>query len=241
MDRGQLFEDYFTSCKEKPKQICGQGEKNSSILIIGKESTNVSVEQNHQTCEKEKGCGCFPRDRRKPCETWSKYQKLIEAVYRDEYVKRPCNKKIVDFERFAFTTELSSDPRDHSSFIDAKPSIEKRLKLFRTSEFIQSFPVVVLACGGYIRNQGVGDDRQIDNTFNVEYDGDGRGNYTKDNKGYSLGNWFYTHHNRQDTQYFKAYEKLVIHTRQLSGAVNDKLIEDMAEKINDHLLKLGLL
>lgn len=223
MDREKLFEEFFSCCKEEPKQLCGQGEKNSSILIIGKESTNVTVENNLILCEKEKGCGCFPRERGKPYETWSKYQKLIETVYREEYVKGPCDKKLVDFERFAFTTELSSDPRTHSSFIDAKPSIEKRLKLFRTSDFIQSFPVVILACGGYIRNRGIGSERQIDNTFGVKYDGDENGKHEK-----SKANWYFTHHNEDRT-------KLVIHTRQFSQNIMNELIDAIALEIRQFL------
>ena len=223
MDREKLFDDYFARCKEKPKQFCGQGEKNSSILIIGKESTNVTVDANLEICEKEKGCGCYPRRRGKPYETWSKYQKLIEAVYSDEYLKRPCDKRFVDFERFAFTTELSSDPRAQSSFIDAKPSIEQRLKMFRSSEFIQSFPVIILACGGYIRNQGIGSERQIDNTFGVNYDGDEKGKHV-----YSKSNWYYTHHNNDKT-------KLVIHTRQFSQNIMNDLIDDIAREIKEFL------
>ena len=100
----------------------------------------------------------------------------------------------------------------------------------------------MLACGGYVKNQGEGDERQIDITFGVEYDGDEIGRYSKENrKEYSTGNWFYTHHNKVDTKYFKAGEKLVIHTRQLSGAINEELFEDMAVIIREHLQTLGLL
>ena len=222
MDREKLFEQFFICCKQQPEQICGQGEKNSSILIIGKESTNVTIEENLDLCDREKGCG-NSRPRGKFYETWSKYQRLIEAVYREEYDKKPCDVKLVDFEKYAFTTELSSDPRRQSSYVDARPSIEKRLELFRNSEFIQSFPVVILACGGYIQNQGEGNKRQIDNTFGVEYDGDTEGKHY-----YSKSNWFYTHHG-------KSNQKLVIHTRQFSQNIMNKLIDDIAKEIRKHL------
>ena len=222
MDREKLFEQFFNCCKQKPEQLCGQGEKNSSILIIGKESTNVTIEENLDLCDREKGCG-NSRPRGKFYETWSKYQRLIEAVYREEYDKKPCDVKLVDFEKYAFTTELSSDPRRQSSYVDARPSIEKRLELFRNSEFIQSFPVVILACGGYIQNQGEGNKRQIDNTFGVEYDGDTEGKHY-----YSKSNWFYTHHG-------KSNQKLVIHTRQFSQNIMNKLIDDIAKEIRKHL------
>ena len=38
MDREKLFEDFLTQCKSKSREeICGQGNPNADILIIGKE------------------------------------------------------------------------------------------------------------------------------------------------------------------------------------------------------------
>ena len=261
MERKELFEQFLEECRNaNPKQICGLGNPDAHILLIGQEhfapgevDWKEELHKNYDICKsygpnttyiKPKGDLDANGKIKRLNHTWCNYQKLINKVYGRES-NQP---DMLDFENYAFTTELNSIPKSSSKTKDIKEKrdvemrIRERLKLLKESEFInRSFPVIVLACGWYIKNDGIGDDRQIDNTFNVEYDGDGKGNYTKDNKGYSLGNWFYTHHNKQDTRYFKAYDKLVIHTRQLSGAVNDKLIEDMAEKINNHLHQLGLL
>jgi len=99
------------------------------------------------------------------------------------------------------------------------------LKLFKHSDFIKSFPVIILACGGYIRN----DDkvREIDDTFHVTF---------SKRYDYSTGNWFCTHYDDMDPK------RLVIHTRQLSNGVSYKMIDEMASVIRehlDHLKKLG--
>ena len=133
-------------------------------------------------------------------------------------------------------------PRPKSNYNLAKETILKRLDFFKNSDFIQSFPVLILACGPYIKNIGEGENRQIDNTFGVEYDGDEIGRCSKENrKEYNIGNWFYTHHNKIDTKYFKAGEKLVIHTRQLSGAINKELFRDIGKKVHEHLHNYGYL
>ena len=109
------------------------------------------------------------------------------------------------------------------------------MKIFEQSKFIQSFPVIVLACVNYIRNQGEGADRQIDNAFDVEFDGELKG-WHKNQKGKL---WFTTHHSKDK-------RKLVIHTWQFSlRYVNNEdrewLIKEMANVIRDHLSKLGLI
>lgn len=43
MEREKLFEEFLKACEEK-KHICGQGNPNADILIIGKESTDTSEE-----------------------------------------------------------------------------------------------------------------------------------------------------------------------------------------------------
>ena len=94
----------------------------------------------------------------------------------------------------------------------SKKMIRDRLEFFKKSSFIQSFPVVILACGPYIRNRK---ERQIDNTFGVTF---------RDGQPFSgTGIRFYNHYNENNT-------KLVIHTRQLSNfhGDGDDLIERMS-------------
>ena len=259
MDREKLFEDYKRKCIDH-EEICGQGNPNADILIIGKEphgdickdreEYKKHLERNYDHCR----VNCFVRKTCKNLDyykqkyqdynvdqksfseltTWKNYQTLLYEIYKGVKYHEE-DKNIIDFERFAYTTELSSMPRPKADYDAAKDMINKRLLFFKESEFIQSFPVVVLACGPFIKNIGEGDERQIDNTFNACYDKE-----IKTNNGYK----FYTHYNTQNTQLLKAGEKLIIHTRQLSNfrkGDGKQLIEAMAEIIHNHLHKLGLL
>ncbi len=168
-DKHQLFEEFVQECSKNNFYI-GQGNPDSEILFIGCEP---SVEQKKNNDEHTFEClnelnGKSFEDlwniRQKEGEgcTWSKYQKIIDAAY-------PNRKHIagkLDFEEKAFCTELNNVCAHHSA--DApKDTIGPKLKLFKESKFIQSFPVVVLACGSYIVNQR--NNRQIDDTFGVTF------------------------------------------------------------------------
>ena len=99
------------------------------------------------------------------------------------------------------------------------------MEVFKNSDYIKSFPVIILACGGYIIN----DDkvREIDNTFHVTF---------SERFNFSKGNWFCTHYDDKNPN------RLVIHTRQLSNGVSYEMIDKkMAPIIRDHLRKLGLI
>jgi hypothetical protein len=228
MDRERLFDDFKSQCRQK--EICGQGNPNADILIIGKEPYGDEIkdtekfleflETNYNNC----GVHCFQKnkdDNFGKLVTWKNYQKLIYYVYKG--IKYDgFDKDIIDFEKHAFTTELSSMPRRKSNYKASKKMIQKRLAFFKESGFIQSFPVVVLACGPYIKNIGDIKNRQIDSTFSVTY---------KDRQAFpGSGIWFYNHYNKDNS-------KLVIHTRQLSNFHGDGnlLIKKMAEVIRKHL------
>jgi hypothetical protein len=219
MDREKSFEEFIQKCKEHG-EFCGQGEKNSDILIVGKESTNESIESNYNLCKEEWGCGVIRDDT--GIKTWSNYQSLIDYIYDGIKPHKPEGK--LDFEKYAYTTELSSVPRKQSNYSNAKSSIQDRLRFFKESKFIQDFPVIILACGGYIKN----DDkvREIDNTFHVEFC---REYGSKESK-----NRFWTHVDDKN-----APTKLVIHTRQLSNGVSKDLIKEMSKVIRVYLRKLG--
>jgi len=226
MAREVLFEKYINECEKEPLSFCGQGNPNADILIIGQESTDTSEDaliQNIKRCRNKK-----ERDAPRPIDsknkTWANYQYILDEIYcrNSEYIDK------WDFEKFAFTTELSSTPRKQSNYKEARPFINERLVLFKNSMFIQDFPVIILACGGYIKN----DDkvREIDNTFHVEFC---REHGSKESK-----NRFWTHIDKKD------FRKLVIHTRQFSNGISKDLIKEMASVIRDHLehlRKLGLI
>ena len=230
MDREVLFEEFINEC-EKNNQICGQGNPNADILIIGKESTDTCEDALYQNIERCRNK--MERDALRPIDpnnkTWANYQNLFDNIYcrKSEFIDK------WDFEKFAFTTELSSIPRKNSKYSEAKPFIQDRLRFFEKSKFIQDFPVIILACGGYIKN----DDkvREIDNTFHVEF--------CKEYGSKESKNRFWTHIDKKDPR------KLVIHTRQFSLRYIKKedrvwLIKEMASVIKTHLnhiRELGLI
>ena len=223
MDREKLFEKFINECANEPLNFCGQGNPNADILIIGQESTDICEEaliRKIKLCRDKKD-----RDAPRPIDpknkTWANYQELLDEIYcrKSEYVDK------WDFEKFAFTTELSSTPRKQSNYREAKPFIKERLVFLKDSEFIQDFSVIILACGGYIKN----DDkvREIDNTFHVEF--------CKEYGSKESKNRFWTHIDIKDPR------KLVIHTRQFSNGISKDLIKEMASVIREHLSKLGLI
>lgn len=252
MDRAKKFEEFINNCKER-HQWCGIGNPFSQILLVGQElyvpkETKYDLDQildeNYKYCKDLLGNNdpsifIKPRGEVKDGKfknntTWCNYQTLIGKV-------KGANSSVdgmLDFEQFAFTTELSSIPKTSSKFIDSRERalvlgrVSERLKLFKESSFIKDFPVVILACGGYIRNQGEGTDRQIDNTFDVKYgnkDGEPYGKYTNKSK----KKWFYTHYSTDPQKY-----RLVIHTGQVSR-YDGNLWNDMASIISEHLDRLA--
>lgn len=222
MDREVLFEEFINEC-EKNNQICGQGNPNADILIIGKESTDTREDALYRNIERCRNK--MERDALRPIDpnnkTWANYQNLFDNIYcrKSEFIDK------LDFEKYAFTTELSSIPRKNSNYTEAEPYIKNRLRFFEASEFIKSFPVVILACGGYIKNNYKV--REIDDTFHVVY--------CKEYGSKESKNRFWTHIDIKDPR------KLVIHTRQFSNGISKDLIKEMASVIREHLSKLGLI
>jgi len=129
----------------------------------------------------------------------------------------------IDFLENVFTTEINDAPNKNTSTAD-KSKLNERKSLFKESAFIQGFPVVVLACSNYIKNNE--DIREIEEIFGVKYEADFPKNV------YNRTNWFFPHYNEIGS-------KLVIHTRQLSADVKGDLLIDMAEIIRDHLNKIS--
>lgn len=236
MDRTNLFEEFLAECKNR-KEWSGQGNPNADILIIGKEPHNgelikekEKIQEKLQKQEDHCRSGVWGTAPRKGNPTWSNYQNLIEKVYSD----RKFDPRLFDFEKYAFTTELNTIFRPKAVLDEeTKSNINKRLCFFKDSEFIKSFPIIVLACGNFISN----DEEKgflINTTFRVEYDiePDSKGKPTGEHNYTTRGHWFYTHHGANG-------KKLVIHTRQLSFLFDYSFIKDMANEIRDHLIKLA--
>lgn len=230
------FKNFVSTGVEQNYHI-GTGNPNAQILFIGKESAitneniegnnwykkNASVWQSHilnNTCEvlsypitKDH---VFRQEKSWGKNTWSKYQELTNHIFEKD--KIPYH---IDFLEKVFTTEINDAPSKNTSTAD-KSSLNHRKILLKESEFIQNFPVVVLACSNYIKNNE--NIREIDDIFGVKYDPE----FPKEK--YTKGNWFYSHYSEDG-------KKLVIHTRQLSGNVKSDLLKDIGKVIREHLKK----
>jgi len=227
------FTEFVETCKAN-NQYVGLGNPNAHILIIGKEATpnegfgpnalswsalidgvgtqefnllEYVVDENNKDHKKlYQGWGK---------NTWSKYQALI-----DKLRCKATRKYYVDFLTDVFATEMNNTQSETTQSAN-KDSLATRKKMLKKSAFIKSFPVVILACSNYISNTGKM--CEIDEMFDVSYDGDDKGKYI-----YNSSNWFYTHHNADRTT-------LVIHTRQLSADVKNEMLDEMADIIRLHL------
>ena len=129
----------------------------------------------------------------------------------------------IDFLENVFTTEINDAPNKNTSTAD-KSKLNERKLLFKESDFIQNFPVVVLACSNYIKTNI--EFNEIEDIFGVKHKDEFR------KECYNKTNWFFSHYNEDKT-------KLVIHTRQLSADVKSDLLKDMGEEIREHLGKLS--
>jgi hypothetical protein len=158
--------------------------------------------------------------------TWKNYQKLFDVIFHNEIDID--NKKIIEFQKEFFITEMSDLPSpktgDAQKNENFNTKLENRKNTFFKSDFIQNFPVVVLACSNYIWNKE--NDWQINDIFGVTYDLNQK--YSKGVYEFSNTNKFWTHYNDNG-------KKLVIHTRQLSNNVRNDMLIEMGKLINQHL------
>lgn len=216
----------------------GLGNPNSNILFVGKEpgleiDINDNIEKIKEKLKNLHGSklkwksGKFdysynPNELKNLSDTWKNYQQLYNNIFLDKQ-----ENKYATFLKEIFTTEMSNLPSKTThkakKNLFFKGEMQRRKEQFFKTDFIQSFPVIVLACSDYITNNHKS--REIDNIFGVKFNGE--------SKEYSTGNWFYNHYNEDGS-------KLVIHTRQLSGSVNNDLLFDIGEKIREHLTDLNL-
>ena len=216
--------------QSNPDQYIGYGNPAAEICFVGKEATGMLPLQ----------CGLgstnywltslplfFDRNKSddpnspiwKEGHTWNKYQKLHDAIF-PEHKAMP---GAMNFEQRVFVTEMSAMPATTTAAGKNADGFEEQLahrKLsFFAHPYFKEFKVIVLACSDYIVN--FGDRREIDTLFDVTFDIDGGA--------HEVGpqNSFWVHHSPDG-------KRLVIHTRQLSGAVSDRLIEEMGNVIRKH-------
>ena len=217
----------------------GTGNPNAKILFVGKEAgideftdedgiinyaLNAKSWKKHivdSTCETLNYIPSkdIPKERalRMAGHTWRKYQILHNNIY----LKEKNKDSKIDFLENVFTTEMNDSPSKRTQPAQQKKDFEKKLKERRNnffiSDYIQNFPVIVLACSNYIKNDN--NVRQIDDTFNVKYC------KCEDTKGQP----FWVHYNDDRS-------KLVIHTHQLSGAISNDLLKEMGKVIRKFMI-----
>lgn len=145
--------------------------------------------------------------------TWRKYQKLYNLVYENQ------EKEIINFQENFFITEMSILPskttKEAQKKSDFQSELGERKETFLKSDFIQNFPIVILACGDYINGE------ELTKIFKVQFTeqkGTKRQHY-----------WIHKSSSKKP--------KLVIHTRQLSGNVSNELLIGIANEIKNFLKK----
>lgn len=229
-DKRILFKQFVDACN-KNDFIIGQGNPISNILFIGcepsgKPELKETNKMHTYECLSELSGKSFDKlwvthpNKKEGC-TWKKYQKIINTIYPD---REHAQGNEIDFEEMAFCTELNNVCARHSKDAD-KSTIAQKIDLIKESSFIQSFPVVILACGGYIVNQA--DNRQIDDTFGVTFSNLGLPEDSTQN--------YWIHYNIDPDK-----PRLVIHTRQLSGGIKNELVFSIGNTIKQFLISNNL-
>ena len=245
MNYSSEFKDLVESSIKKKINYIGKGNPNSKILIIGKElalpqdnliAIEKTSEQNAFDWENNienpnnkiedclgdypetinlfnplipyKGMGFNPK---KPAETWRKYQYLYDQIFN-------LKSKTYNFYKKIFITELNANPSKYS-YLQKKDkrstSINERKNNFFNSKFILNFPVIIVACGHYPKDNNV----DLCELFNVEFK---ETLHVNENPKY----WYNLHRNIQGEK-----PKLLIHTLQLSGSIKNEFLDEIANKI----------
>ena len=256
------FKLMLEKAKKEKLEYVGTGNPNAKILIIGKELAfdisntkqyNREIKNNISDWEENLNKQCSQDDVpnrkdsnssdqkdnynplypykgsiQKGGHTWSKYQKLVEWI-------REANKheKIINFQKYVFITEYNINPSKRTCNQDKVVrinSINQRNEFFKTTDFFQQFPIVIVASGDYGGNKfGV----SLSDTFNVEYNSfwevrDSVLTNVSIEKGEKkeTNQWFSLHYNKERT-------KIVVHTRQLSSDILDRLLQEIANKVKE--------
>ena len=229
---------------ERLKMYIGEGNPLSKILVIGKELGQIENYDDNYQCDRsvsdnftlwkkniEYGSiinfddiqgnnplfalkGITKKDLPSAGHTWNKYQKINDLVFNQDDTFEH------NFHKTFFITELNQSPAKKSE--DAKKhSIQERISFFKNNQFYKQFPIVILACGTYIKGS------EICDTFGVEFIENGQHSFGDSGKHQK----FWIHHGINNTP------KLVIHTRQLSGPIFNTLLEGIADEIKQFTIK----
>ncbi len=204
--------------------------ENAEILFVGKEGSNENKSEKEVSFAKDwtdflKG-ETPPRYRYrndfKGGATWKKYQALHNVIFPEH--RNSASDEINFLERI-FATEMNSSFCKDTAKAQKQPDFDSRLeerkeRFFKT-DFVQSFPVVVLACHNYINKE------EICSIFGVEHYKDVDEVRSKSGRRVFPFSIYYN----------AAHTKLVIHTCQLSGAIPNRLLEEIGNRIREFIHK----
>lgn len=143
--------------------------------------------------------------------TWMNYHKLIDKIYDNKA------NTTINFHEKSFITEVNSTP-SKQTILANKGSISFRKKYILNSNFIKSFPVVIISGVGYFNI--LPEINEIEKIFNVRFSEKKFANNVKKSQPY----WI--HWNKNKT-------KIVINTNQLSIGVSDLLLDSIAFQIKN--------
>ena len=136
--------------------------------------------------------------------TWRNYQKLINML-----ISEANRGNITTFHQYAFITEFNDLPSKKSKRKD--PEVQQRIthrcKNVLNHPFYKSFPIVIVACGHYVKDYNINLEELFDQKF-IEM------------KPVDKREWINIH--RKDN-------RILIHTRQLSNSFSPELIERIAD------------
>ena len=237
MNYSKEFRDLI-ACANKENDFIGYGNPNAKILIIGKEeSLDIGKEDDKRIYEIAVKSNCelwkkndldassltpdsipvwkdskdfnplYPwKGDELPNGTWNNYQKLINCLYTTADVG-----KMTTFHQYAFITEFNDLPSKKSKRKD--PEVQQRIthrcKNVLNHPFYKSFPIVIAACGHYVKDYNI----NLEDIFNQKY-------IEPESVKIKTGEWINI--NRKDN-------RILIHTRQLSNSFSPELIKCIAD------------
>lgn len=209
----------------KNNQYIGLGNLNAKILFVGKEAgMPIGTEIIHGGANSWKDKNIDYSNRFMPennikdfRQTWQKYQKLYDKILDGLEIKSKKKEYEITFIENIFTTELSNlvaPSTNEAKKLDGfKIELEKRKDLFWKSDFIKSFPIIVIMASdnSYIETYK----GEVCELFYVKFD---ELKYAKSDK-----IWIHYSNNNKP--------KLVIHTRQLTNGASNELIDEITQLI----------
>lgn len=144
--------------------------------------------------------------------TWYNYQKLIDKIRAidSNHPDRTKNDEI-DFLKYCFITEFSGICSPYSKKSpEVTESIKNRTTNLLNHLFFKSFPIIIIACGHYVRQYK--DIIDLQKLFEVKWD---ERTIEVEN------NWYNLH---------KGNNKILIHTNQLSMNISNQLLDEIAKE-----------